>query len=62
MNFIIKGSLKIWIEDHMEILNEGDTIYYDSNYGHGMIATGGEDCVFLAVVMEHKPGEGRSKT
>ena len=25
---------------------------YDSSRGHGMIATGGEPCTFLAVVMK----------
>ena len=43
------------MEDHIEILHEGDAIYYNSGHGHGMVATGGEDCLFLAVVM--KPQE-----
>ena len=54
-DFILKGSLKVAMEDHIEILGEGDAIYYDSGHGHGMIATGGEDCTFLAVVLKpHK--------
>lgn len=57
LDFILKGSLKVQIEDHVEILNEGDAIYYDSSHGHGMIATGGSECVFLAVVMESKQNE-----
>ena len=36
-------------------MNPGDTVYYDSSHPHGMIAVGGEDCVFLAVVF--KSGE-----
>ena len=40
------------MEDHIEILHEGDAIYYDSGHGHGMIATGGKECVFLAVVLK----------
>ncbi len=32
-------------------------LMYDSSRGHGMIATGGEPCAFLAVVM--KPRRGR---
>lgn len=51
-DFVIKGSLKVQMENHTEILNAGDCIYYDSGRGHGMIATGGEDCLFLAVVMK----------
>ncbi|MDD4002939.1 MAG: XRE family transcriptional regulator [Clostridia bacterium] len=51
-DYILKGSLKIQIEDHTEILSEGDSIYYDSSLGHGMIASGGKDCEFLAIVMK----------
>ncbi|MDR2933553.1 MAG: XRE family transcriptional regulator [Oscillospiraceae bacterium] len=50
-DFILKGSLKVQIDDHIEVLGEGDAIYYDSGHGHGMIATGGAECVFLAVVI-----------
>lgn len=52
MDFIIKGELKVRFEEHEEILREGDLVYYDSGRGHGMIATGGSDCEFLAVVMK----------
>ena len=39
-------------EDHIEELEAGDLLMYDSSRGHGMIATGGEPCTFLAVVMK----------
>lgn len=51
-DFIIKGSLKFVIGEHTEILNEGDSLYYNSNQPHGMIACGGEDCEFLAVLIK----------
>lgn len=51
-DLVLKGKLKVQLENHIEILNEGDSLYYDSTHGHGMIATGGEDCEFLAVVMD----------
>lgn len=51
LDFILKGSLKMQLEEHTVILNEGDAIMYDSSHGHGMIATGGSDCEFLAVVI-----------
>ncbi len=54
-DYILKGSLKVQLENHVEVLTEGDSIFYDSGHGHGMIATGGADCVFLAFVM--KPGK-----
>lgn len=50
-NFVMKGKLKIEVGGHTEILEEGDTIFYDSGQGHGMVATGGEECVFLAIVI-----------
>lgn len=50
-DYILKGKLKVALEDHIEVLSEGDSIYYDSSRGHGMIATGGEDCEFLAVTI-----------
>ena len=52
-NYIIKGSLKVAMEGHIELLNEGDSIYYDATHGHGMIAAGGNDCEFLAIVIKN---------
>ncbi|HIS68091.1 MAG TPA: helix-turn-helix transcriptional regulator [Candidatus Gallacutalibacter stercoravium] len=59
-DYILSGSLKARMEDHIEVLNAGDAIYYDSSRGHGMIATGGQECVFLAVVMRAQE-EGEDK-
>lgn len=53
-DLILSGSLKVQVGEHTEILNEGDSIYYNSSAPHGMIAIGGSDCVFCAVVL---PGE-----
>ena len=53
-DFILKGSLKVQIGDHTEVLHEGDSIYYNSSIPHGMIAVDGGECVFCAVVL---PGE-----
>lgn len=52
LDYIISGKLRFAYEDHVEELEAGDFIYYDSGRGHGMIATGGEPCVFLAVVLK----------
>jgi len=52
MDYILSGSLKCQFENKVEVLTAGDCVYYDSSRGHGMIATGGEDCVFLAIVMK----------
>ena len=50
-DLIISGHLKVQIGKHVEILGPGDSIYYDSNTPHGMIAVGGEDCTFYAIVL-----------
>ena len=54
-DLILSGELKVQVGDHVEVLQEGDSIYYDSSKPHGMIAVGGRDCLFVAVVL---PGEG----
>ena len=51
MDIVIKGSLKMMVGDSVEILHEGDCIYYDSSTPHNEIALGGEDCEIYAVVM-----------
>ncbi len=51
LDHIISGHLRFAFEDHMEDLGPGDTVYYDSGRGHGMIAIGGEPCTFLAIVL-----------
>ena len=53
-DLIISGHLKVQVGDHIEVLEEGDSIYYNSSLPHGMIAVDGKDCVFLAVIL---PGE-----
>ena len=58
-DLVLQGKLKVQIGEHTEILNEGDSIYYDSSTPHGMIAIDGEDCVFCAVVL---PGEETEET
>ncbi len=50
-DLVIKGALKVQIGEHIEVLHEGDSIYYNSSIPHGMIAVDGEDCLFLAMVM-----------
>lgn len=52
LDFIISGDMKIQLENHIEVLHPGDSVFYDSGHSHGMIAVGGEDCVFLAVVFK----------
>jgi len=52
MDIVVKGRLKIKIGNNTEELGEGDVIYYDSSMPHDVWATGGEDCVIYAVVLD----------
>ncbi len=58
-DFVVSGRLKVQVGDNVEILNEGDSIYYNSSTPHGMIAVDGRDCLFIAVVL---PGENIKET
>ena len=57
-DFVMSGKLKVQIGDNVEYLETGDSIYYNSSTPHGMIAVGGEDCLFVAVVL---PGENEDE-
>ncbi len=50
-DIVISGKLKVQVGNHIEVLSEGDSIYYDSSKPHGMIAVGGKDCLFYAIVL-----------
>lgn len=53
MDYVLKGHLRFRFEgDRFEEVGPGDTLYYDSGRGHGMIAIGGEDAQILAVVFD----------
>ncbi|MBO5724841.1 MAG: cupin domain-containing protein, partial [Lentisphaeria bacterium] len=49
--YILKGKLKVQLDDKVEVLTPGDSLMYDSSHPHGMIAIGDEPCEFLAVVL-----------
>ena len=52
-NYIIKGSLRFMVSGYETILNEGDSVYYNSNLPHGMVAHD-EDCTFMAMIMNER--------
>lgn len=58
-NYIVSGKLRFAYEDHVEELEAGDALLYDSGRRHGMIATGGEPCTFLAIVLKDTDAETR---
>ena len=50
-DIVIQGQLKVQVGEHSVVLNPGDSIYYDSKAPHGMVAVGGQDCLFYAIVL-----------
>ena len=50
-DLVIEGHLMVQIGDHRETLGPGDSIYFNSDTPHGMIAVEGQDCVFYAIVL-----------
>lgn len=57
IDHVISGRLRFAFEDHIEDLGPGDTVYYDSGRGHGMVAIGGEPCTFLAIVLHDEAAD-----
>jgi len=53
---IVKGSLKVQIGNHIDVLHEGDSIFYNSTIPHGMIAASEGGCEFHAVVLNPQEG------
>lgn len=50
-NFVLEGTLKVFIHNNEIVLEEGDSIFFDSNYPHSMAAVGGKSAKFLAIIM-----------
>ncbi len=50
-DIVIEGNLMVQVGEHKEVLGPGDSIYYNSDTPHGMIAVNGKDCTFYAIVL-----------
>ncbi len=50
-DIVVEGELMVQVGEHREVLKAGDSIYFDSDKPHGMIAVGGRDCIFYAIVL-----------
>ena len=57
-DIVIDGHLMVQVGEHKELLGPGDSIYYNSDTPHGMIAVNGRDCTFYAIVL--RPNAGSS--
>jgi transcriptional regulator with XRE-family HTH domain len=49
-NYVLEGMLKIIINGYELILNEGDSLYFDSSIKHGMKTMNDKPAKFLAVI------------
>lgn len=50
-NYVLEGSLKILLNQHVVVLNEGDSLYFDSSIPHGMQALNNKTAKFLAIIL-----------
>ena len=50
-NLVLEGKLQFRINEKDLILEDGDCIYFDSSFPHGMKALGGKKVRFLAVII-----------
>lgn len=61
-DIVIEGNLMVQVGEHKELLGPGDSIYYDSDTPHGMIAANGKDCKFYAIVLKYENDESDAST
>ena len=50
-NYVLEGRMKVIIDTHEIILNEGDALYFDSGYNHAMQALDKKPAKFIAIVL-----------
>lgn len=51
-NMVLEGAMELYINGKTIVLEEGDSIYFDSTKPHGMKAIGKQPVKFLAVAIE----------
>lgn len=49
-DYVLEGRLEVLIHDHALVLEEGDSVYYDSSHPHAMRALDGKPAKFLAII------------
>jgi quercetin dioxygenase-like cupin family protein len=50
-NYVLEGSIKIYLNDQEIILEEGDSIFFDSGYKHAMRSLNNKSAKFLAFII-----------
>ncbi len=50
-NYVLEGTLKITIDGHELVLEEGDSLFFDASFEHGMKALNNKPARFLAIII-----------
>ncbi len=50
-NYVLEGTLKVTIDNHELVLEEGDSLYFDAGFKHGMQALNNKPARFLAIII-----------
>jgi quercetin dioxygenase-like cupin family protein len=50
-NYLLEGRLMISVAGHEQVLEAGDSLYFDSSAPHGMVALDGQPARFLAFIV-----------
>ena len=50
-DYVLAGTLKIVLNGYEVVLNQGDSLFYDSGVEHGMKAMNGKAAQFLAIIL-----------
>jgi quercetin dioxygenase-like cupin family protein len=50
-NYVLEGSLKVFIGNHEVVLEEGDSLYFNSGQKHAMLSLNNKTARFIAVVL-----------
>ncbi len=50
-DYVLEGEMKFYIHDNEIILEEGDSIFFDSSYEHAMEALNNQPAKFLAIIL-----------
>ena len=50
-NYVVEGTVKVFIGDQEIILHEGDSIYFDSSKPHGQQNVGDKGCKFITSIL-----------
>jgi quercetin dioxygenase-like cupin family protein len=53
-NLVLRGKVAVTIDGHELILEEGDSVYFNSSLPHGQKCAGDEKARFVTIISEQK--------